>query len=1080
MSQPRRWTDRIQGAFLAAFLPATLAAQGITTAALDGRLRDGDGQPVQGGVVVVVQEANGQRWQATSDAGGRYLVEHLPPGGPYTVEARAIGYGPTRRTGIALTLNRRLSLDFVLTPAAVQLEEITTLAQSPRDAGRTGPATTISDSLLARRPLLNRDVLGAVVESPQAVDGVMGISIAGQSPRHNSFQIDGGINNSPYGQFASTPGGLINLISLPGGGGLRSVPLDAVQEIQVLVAPYDVRFGSFSGGLINAVTRSGADRFQGSAFVNLQDDWLAGEDPMGQPIADFRTWQFGATASGPLIRGRLHYFLAADLQESGVPYGGPLIGTDTAGGADSAGVGIRRESAERFQQILHDTYGVDAGSYGAVNGRNPAQSLFGKLSLQLGTNHRLEISQNFVHGAEQSVLLDRIPYGEYDLTSGDSRITSKTFGTRATWTGVLGSKTFTEVTAAYLRIRDVCQPTGDFSMVVVNADAGLLGAGWKPICPGTPLAQDALQLTANGTIALGTHRLTAGTHDELLKLQDSLVFLGNGQLAFRSLNALEQGVPVEYVRLLSGPLRPEGRVADFRVQQLGAYLQDDWSPSDRVTFTLGARLDVPYFPDKPAYNPDLYADLGLDSRIFPSGNLQISPRFGFNFRPGSGRQTVLRGGIGMFSGQPAYYDAGDVYRSTGLEQFTLFCQGADVPPFTLDVTAQPTACRTGGPAPTPRVALFAPGYEFPQELRASLGLDAILPGRIGATFDLLYSRGVHVGYFNDLNLLPPTNAVTGEGGRLLYGTIDPATGFSTPARVSPRFTSVVQQRDGGETRYVSLATELRKRFGPNLELDAAYTWSSTRDVMDQVGLGVSLSGLGVAADHLNDTPLDGTLDDRRLRPSVFDVPHKLRVALSATLPGQIQLTTIYQGQSGTPFTYQTNGDQTSGDINADGFDDDPVYVPRMTAPDHDINLVTLDPSGAYVPAPPDEYARLDQFIQSEPCLRNNVGKLLPRNSCRNSWRSELDLRLSRSFATGAGRSMELIADLFNLPNFLDSDWGVVRQTTDFGLEAVGMLKLVGFDSVKDRGIYRLALPNRNHPDTEFSPWRIQIAARYSF
>jgi hypothetical protein len=237
--------------------------------------------------------------------------------------------------------------------------------------------------------------------------------------------------------------------------------------------------------------------------------------------------------------------------------------------------------------------------------------------------------------------------------------------------------------------------------------------------------------------------------------------------------------------------------------------------------------------------------------------------------------------------------------------------------------------------------------------------------------------------------------------------------------------------------------------------------------MDQVGLGVSLTGLGVAADHLNDTPLDGTLDDRRLRPSVFDVPHKLRVALSATLPGQIQLTTIYQGQSGTPFTYQTNGDQTSGDINADGFDDDPVYVPRMTAPDHDINLVTLDPSAAYVPAPPDEYARLDQFIQSEPCLRNNVGSCCHGTVAgirgAASW-----ICVSRDPSPRGGRSMELNCGPLQPPQLSRQRLG--RRATDDGFRPGGGrdAETCGVRLGKDRGIYRLALPNRNHHRTPSS------------
>lgn len=1066
-----------RAACLAAVLAASAAsvrAQGVTGAALQGFVSDAAGLPLADAVVLVTNTASGERWRTATDAGGRFRFDWLSVGGPYRVEARAVGYLPAANEGLALSLGGRQLVRLALRPAALVLAPLEARAPLPHPSG---PGRTVDTAQITRLPLLNRDVLSLVRESPQAVSNVGGTSIAGQSPLQNNFQIDGGENGSLYGQFAATPGGLITLLAPPGGGGLRTVPLDAVQEVRVDVAPFDVREGNFVGGLVNAVTRSGTNQVHGTLFGVLQNQRLAGRDTAGGLLPRFHTLQYGGSVGGPLVRDRLHVFVSGELQSSETPYAGPLIRADTAGGADSAGVGIRYASATRFQQILRESYAVEPGGFGPTDTRNPARSLFGKLTLQTGVNGRVELSQSYVRGVDHGFLASRESYGTYGLTSSDGSIGSTTLVTRAAWNTAVGPRGAGELIASYLVINDRCEPLGDFASVLVASDEGRLAAGWNPLCPGTTLAQRALEWTGNVSLGLGAHRLVFGSHNELLSFRDPTSLGGVGEWEFDGLDDLEAARPAAYRRSVGGALRA-GPVADFRVRQLGLYAQDEWSAGALIV-SLGLRVDVPLFPDRPLTNPALQSSvLGVDTGTFPDGQALWSPRLGVTYAPGAGRVT-WRGGAGLFTGRPAYFLPGDAYRSTGLEQFLVDCSGEDVPDFTLDPAAQPTACRGVEATPVPRISFVDRSFRFPQALKLSAGVDALLAGQVRATVDLLLTRTVHQLDLVDVNLAPTGARLASEGGRAMYGTVD-SNGTASEHRPAPEFASVVRQGNASGNRYGSIAVSLTAPVGRSGRVSAAYSYSEARDRMSvPAGLGISLSGLGVAADGIGGTALDGTLERRRLAPSEFDVPHKLRLSGTVEAPWRTSVSFIYEGASGSPFTYVVDGD-----INADGFgierfgqiSDDPVYVPAAAAAGGDVALVNEDGT----PASPAEYERLARYIDREPCLRQSRGALMRRNTCRNPWQSRLDLRLARSTSLGTGHAVELSFDLFNVAHLLDGDWGLVRRTADFGLEEVPLVRLAGFDDARGRGVYQLRLPERAKADGEASRWRMQLGARYVF
>jgi hypothetical protein len=1048
---------------VAAAWPVTLAAQGITGAAVQGMVVAVDGAAVVDATILLTNTATGERWQTLTRANGRFFLEHLSIGGPYRLDVRAIGFAPFARAGVFLSLGQRATLDFALDPAALQLEELTVHAEAdPRvNAGRTGPALTIPGATIVRLPVVQRDFTGLALLSPQVTPSANGnLSFAGQHDRLNSIVIDGSTDNNVKG-FRD---GVFGIPGDESSFGLLTLVPEAVQELQVIAAPFDVRQGNFAGGLLNAVSRSGSNQWEGSFFSYIDSPKLAGRNPDGTHQDPYTRQEYGLTLAGPIVRDRLAFFLSAGGRRQLFPSTTESPGRDTTGGADSAGVGIRYSSAVRFQEILRNTYRVEPGTFESSPHRLPTRTVFAKVTAQLGINNRLEISQNNQYAGARFTSYH--VYGYLGFSSQGSYDPYFVDATRLAWTTAFGSRWTNQLLLAHRQKRHRCSPVSAFPAVDVEVDAGVISAGEQRGCRKGDNFESIWEVTNNLELAAGSHHLTLGTHDEVIHGYDAGGPINDpGGWYFQSLDSLEQGLPVAYERSVPGPLPPTGGYPDVRVNQVGLYLQDQWIPTPRLTITAGLRFDVPFLRTTPPLNPALLAELGISTAHTPGGNLLWSPRLGVNYDLSGRGERFLRGGIGLFTGRPAYIWLENAYSEAGVGQLLLRCDDGNAPVFTLDPAAQPSQC-ADVELPKPLITVFDPTFRYPRNLKVTVGADALLGWGIVGTVDLLYTRGVNQFAERDLNLQPPSGVSPGEGGRALYGTIDPASGLSAPNRRSEAFESVVQITNSSGDRAYSLAFQLQKRFAAGVGLSAAYAYTDTRDRTSSP----AITGRG----NLGNSPLDGTWESPNLRTSLWSRPHKVTLVGTADLPLKLRLGLSYIGVSGTPLTYIV-----SGDANADGLDNidfsrhnDPVYVPR------DASDITL--------ADPDDYdAVLAPFIDSEQCLRTQRGRLLQRNSCRNPWVDRLDGRLSKVVPTWHGQSLEIMADLFNLLNFIDGDWGRVLQTTDEGGgvangNRASLLDLVGYDVDRGRGIYRVLTPRLRELDVDATRWRLQLSARYLF
>jgi hypothetical protein len=1038
----------------------TLQAQGMTGAALQGRVLGPDSLAIEDATILVTNTANGQRWQTVSHTKGRYSLEQLSIGGPYIIEVRAVGYAPVRRDGLSLALGQRLTADLTLEPLAYQLGDITvsSAADPLINAGRTGPSYSVPESTAARVPVFGRDFLRLALLSPRVrLTRSGGLSIAGQPDRLNGIQVDGATNQDLLG--GSGFGGIQLL-------GARPLSIEAIQELQVIPAPFDVRYGNFAAGLVNAVTKSGTNRWEGSLSGYYADQGLVGADLNGAGAASFTNKEVTATIGGPILRDRAAIFLDASLQGQLVPDAAPLLGVDP----DTA-VHVSLADARRFQAILRDTYGLDGGGIGARPNRLPGGNFLGKVSLQLGVNSHVELSRT-QFWAHLSLQLDRA-FDPYSLTSRVFDLPVQGHATRLAWTTTFGGRYSNELALAGQQEGFRCEPAVDWPVVTVRTTlhghpARDLTAG-STCMPGVirnrdTQNQDLLELTDNFTIVAGSHRVTLGTHDERLRILDlpPLDYLFNTGWTFANLDDFEAGRPERYTAILRDPRRPSGPLSHPLITLLEGYVQDQWNPVPRITVTAGVRVDIPYLSRRPEPNPKLLDTLRIDNTLTPSGDPLWAPRLGLNFDLTGRGATYVRGGVGWFAGRPAYKWLVAVDAHTGQEAYGLDCTGDAVPPFTLDPVRQPTSCAGDRFPQAGPVNVFDPGFRYPRNLKLALGADQRLPGGLVGTVDLLYTRAVDQFALTDRNLRGPIAVAAGEGGRLMYGTVA-EDGQVVPARLDSRFGQVIAVGNERGDRAYSVTAQLQKRFLNGTELGASYTYGRSRDRLSSDADNTDFQ-LGIA-------PLDGSLEHRHLATASWNVPHRVTLLATANLPLGFRGALFYDGHSGDPYNYGI-----AGDANADGIDgDDIMYVPRDPSPGGDIELVVADEStGQLVPAPRSEYFALAQAIAADQCLRTQRGRIMRRNSCRSPWSNQADARISRLFSTFGGHSMELTLDVFNVLHLVNADWGTVRSSQTV------LLALVGYDRAQGRGRYSRVPAARDAVDLDASRWRMQLGARYSF
>ncbi|HJR62504.1 MAG TPA: TonB-dependent receptor [Gemmatimonadaceae bacterium] len=1049
-----------------------LRAQGVTTGAISGRVTDSSGVGIEAAQVQVINRATGFSTGTLSRSDGRYYVQSLEVGGPYSVNVRILGFEPQSRDTLFVTLGQNLRVDFVLIRRAAELATVEVTAEEDPvfSASHKGVQTLVSDSALRRLPTLNRNFTDFVRLTPQISTSGPGLSGGGVNNRFNNIQIDGASENDIFG-LGST--------GQPGGQARgKSITIEAVKEYQVLLTPFDVRQGNFAGVLINAVTKSGTNDFRATAFYYTRNEGLAQNSDFIRN-SEFDQQQYGFSLGGPIIRDRLHFFVAPEWQAREAPAFGPFVGQSSS---STVPVPVDEADVARFTSIL-EGYGLQAGSPGRVVNENPLLNFFGRIDLALPEwNSRLFIRHNY--GSAEDDVFSRSTASSnptFGLTSAGFFFDSKKHATVGQLHTNFNNGANNELIVGYNRIRDSRTPNVRQPLVSVrvpNPNGGIttLQAGAEQFSQGNELDQDIFEITDNFSMPFGAHTITVGTHNEFFKIRNLFTESSFGVWSFLSLDDLEAGDADTY--RLARDLG-NGVVAQFNAAQYGFYAQDLWQVTRNLSLTFGLRADIPVLRDKPRFTPVVDTLYGRRTDVVPSGNLQWSPRLGFNWDIRGDMTQQLRGGVGVFVGRPAFVWIGNAFQNSGSNLGFLNCSPSSsapgpAPAFTPDIESQPTACANGQGLATGVVGpvnLLDEDLKFPQTLRFALGYDRLLPGDVTLTLEGLYTKGLNNFFYINRNLVGVQG--TDRNGRVMYGAIN-ANATSNPSVVSNRFSEVIDVTNQSRDYAYNLTGQIQKRFSGAFEARGSYTYSKVRDVQT-LGSSRAISnwqfGRTLSGDHLQEN----------LGISLFDQPHKVSISGTYTLPWRnfkTDISLIYSGISGNPFDYVYTGSGGRGDLNADSRNgNDLVYVPTDA---NDPNEIIFDPIGTSV-TPAEQAEALERFINESECLSEHRGQILKRNSCRSPWQNFLDLSIRQSLPSIRGNTLAVQLDIFNLPNLLNDEWGRIQSQGDFAnVNLLTHVRQIAGPLETSQGVFTFNPATRQFNTENFaSNYQVQLSVRYS-
>jgi outer membrane receptor protein involved in Fe transport len=1099
------------GLLLAAAMTTNAHAQGVTSGAVGGLVTDNAGNALEGVQISITNSKTGFIQRTVTRAGGRYNLQGLEVGGPYVLEVRRIGMRPARNEGITVTLSQTTRIDIQLDPQAVELSQVVTTAaggQAIFSPTRQGIGTVIGDSMLRRAPSLQRDYTDLVKLTPQVVTNTGGgPSAAGTYNRLNNYTVDGANQNDRFSLGAS--GGQ------PGGAtGGRIMSIEAVKEFQVLLSPTDVRYGNFAGMLVNAVTKNGTNDLHGGATYGFRTpDMAANVDQIRQSGFDIR--QYGFSLGGPIIKNKLHFFIAPEWQRRTDPTSGPSAaeGDPTIG---TATVKVSMDSINRIASILAPRF--DVGSAGKFSRENPLTNLMGRLDWAINDQNRavFRVLDNTAEQTEFSRNTNSLASNVTQQSSG-IRLTSNSFVRQAKNRSFAG-QLFTnlpngmanEILIGYNTLRDlrIVPIQAPEISIGVTPNGGTtpsvaVTVGTERFSPGNDLKQHIFELSENLTIPYRNHTFTVGGRYEHTYIYNFFLSgAGFGAYTFPTIAALQAGTPSAYAFSYANG----GDIAaEFRGQEFSVYAQDYMNVTRNLSVTLGLRVDVPSFIDTPKQNALITAkaaDIRTDWK--PKTQALFSPRFGFNWDVTGNQTTQVRGVLGVFTGQVPYILVGNAYANTGLGGVTVGCTGAAVPAFTTDVTALPKSC-AGQAAPLPGAAgtvginLTDPDFKYPQNLTSSLGIDKRLPFGFIGTFEALYRKEINGLFVRDLNLIGPRmvggQPYTDRNGRILYADTISATGSITNSgqkRILSLGTPSVNFSEGAifltnakAGHSYSLTGQLRKHFGQMFEGSASYTYLQAKDVQSLTSdRAISNWRNGRQFSGLENDPNDATISN-------FSRPHRVTVSGTVMAPWtkyQTDLIFYFEGVSGISLTYVTNND-----INGDGIGgNDPIYIPKDAADPNEIRIGSG--SNAAFALKPEDAASFNRFIELQPCLNDHRGEIMKRNTCYGPFQKRTDISLRQTLPEIRGQRLTAQLDVFNFLNLLNKKWGqnefpivssfnnqAVLQTAG---HTVGPLNSSQFNYNVAAGILNGIKDNDSawslNPNTPSNNYQMQLSFRLAF
>lgn len=1034
-------------------ISTNLSYSQVTTSSISGQISDVNNELLPGATVIALHVPTGTQFGTTTRSNGRFNLPNMKVGGPYSILVSYIGYSEHRQDGIVLTLGQNFKYDLVMVEDITQLAEI--VISGEEDAfskDRTGAASNYTNDEIKKLPTITRSAQDIYRLNP-ASDGN---SFAGRNDQFNNFSLDGSIFSNPFGLDAATPGGQTDA---------QPVSLDAIEQIQVSIAPFDVTQAGFTGASINAVTKSGTNKFSGTVFAFYRNDGFTGSKVDGQDVivADLTQLQTGFSLGGPIIKDKLFFFANMEVERR-----------DDLGSsfAPNRGIGAQNESRvlasdlQAVSDVLQSQFTYETGPFEDFTFATNNEKGIVKLDYTINKSHSLTATYNFLNASKEkpahpSALGSRGP----NATTLQFRNTGYTINNiihsgLIEIKSIFGNKASNKLQVGYSLFDDTRDPhsTPFPTLHIYKNGTPYIVAGHEPFSINNRLEQRVLQFTDNFDLYFGDHNLTIGTSFEKFSFDNSFnLFTYN----FWLFDAFDIGTFVADVNAGTFDATVQGArdtfdaneatdnwaLAETNVGQWSVYVQDRWEATDKLTLSFGLRLDVPlYFDTKTkieeniarkgglladggVYDPTIeYFDTDGNSVFFnhtdlPTGNILLSPRLGFNYDVTGDQTNQLRGGTGLFTGRLPFVWIGNQVANPDFFFYTM--TDAD--------------------------------FKFPQVWRTNIGWDRKFGAGWGSTIDIIYTKDINSMLVRNFGLKPPTGTLNDVDNRPTY---NPATDRSL---VFGGPTSAYVFTNSKEGRSVNLTLQLNRKWSNNLYASLSYNYLDSKSVSS---IESEISGDAFA---LN--PISGHANNDILAPSIYGNQHRIVGNANRSIKygndkWETTFSLFFEYAQGGRFSYTY-----SGDINGDGSGfNDLIYIPAES----DLTSMLFSGTAAEQTAQRNAYSA---YISQDDYLSENRGSYAERYAILSPWYSRWDFRLLQDYNLSNGHQIEFSIDVLNIGNLISSKWGVRQIPVNKSPVAVSV------DPVTNTPTYTFdsSLTDTfvNNSDL-ISRWQLQFGLRYSF
>ena len=1088
--------------FLAMIASVTLMAQ-VTTSSMSGKVTDAQGT-VPGATVIATHTPSGTFYGTTTNSEGRYSLQGMRVGGPYTVEVRFVGYAPSKAENITLKLGETFRADFVLRSDAVGLEEVVISGEAVKHVSNS-TSTVLNSQEISTLPTLTRSITDVIKVSPYA----NGMSIAGSDGRSTNFTVDGANFNNNFGLSSN----------LPGGG--TPISTDAIEEVQVVVAPFDVRQSNFVGGGINAITKSGTNRFHGSAYTYYTNQTFRGNRLMGEDLglrAEESQLTYGATVGGPIVKDKLFFFINAERSEEPsevIQY--------RPGDADAA-------ILDQIYDKLMNDYGYNPGSYSEYPGGNNNLKLLARIDWNINDNNKLmfrfnktnntqwnapngnSCDDNFRNKSYNRSGPNAFPFS-YNMYSMRNDVMS--FATE------LNSRFSTQVSNQFVfTYTDINDQRGSNSDLFPHIDImsgyedmeesgnfiPFTSFGYELFSYNNGVKNNVFNATDNVTIYSGNHKITAGANWERQTASNSYMRNGTGYYRFASAEDFLTGaMPLSFALTVgnNGEMNPRGEIT---YNQFGVYAQDDWNITDNFKLNFGVRADAMLFDNSQLMTNNAILEYNMGGNVvntgqWPTNRIQVSPRVGFTWDAVEG--LTIRGGSGLFQGRLPLVFFTNMPQNAGMIQSSYnkvgfsgsIVDGAVVytpeteanlqalmnpdGTYITDVNEMIAALNLNTTV-TPEDGQLSgdingvdPNFRMPQIWKSMLGIDWHIPVSFPLTLTVegMFNKTLWGVRLVDWNLKYDMIANAGDeyrfngpDNRVNYRLLVDEEGNSDYTYGSHSAYVLTNSKEGyGYTLNAAINATPFKNFNVN----AAYTYTESKEIS-------GMPGSAATSAYSNLYSVDGPTFVG-LQRSQYVIPEKVTASIGYMFPALfdgdgVRINLFYTAYSAGAYSYVY-----SNDMNGDGMASDLMYIPNDV---NDLRWVSDEDMNAF-----------KTFMENDPYLSTHKGQYAEAYAGRSPWRHLLDARIAKTFKKTIGNTthcFEISANAGNILNMINSSWGLYKYGCYGNANAVSPLKVDHFDD--NTPVFSMNKVNGEYPTETFTEtyintnqcWSLLLGLKYSF